>query len=190
MSMLLHVVSGFACGLFAWTLLEYIIHYWLGHLPKGKTLISSEHLKHHKDILYFTPTLTKIRGATPLLIILGAGATFLIDVWFAVGFVAAVATGWTTYEILHQSIHVRGPTTVYGRWATKNHLYHHFMRPNRNHGVTTPIWDYIFRTHDAVDRVSIRARDAETVPWLASAFQDRDNAPAFVSDYHIRRAAV
>jgi len=190
MNMLLHVISGFACGVFAWTLLEYIIHYWLGHLPKGKTLISSEHLKHHRDILYFTPTLTKLRGAAPLLIILGAGAALLINAWFAVGFVAAVATGWTTYEILHQSIHVRGPTTVYGRWATKNHLYHHFMRPNRNHGVTTPIWDYIFRTHDAVDRVSIRERDAETVPWLVTAFRDKDSAPAFASDYHIRRAPV
>jgi hypothetical protein len=41
-----------------------------------------------------------------------------------------------------------------------------------------------------VDRVSIRERDAETVPWLATAFRDKNSAPAFASDYYIRRTAV
>jgi hypothetical protein len=135
--MLLHVIWGFACGLLAWTLLEYVIHYWLGHLPRGKTLISSEHLKHHKDVLYFTPTLTKIRGAAPLLIILGAGATFLIDVWFAVGFVTAVATGWTTYEVLHQAIHVQqaGQAQVKGIEGDKHHSHKGGQQPEQTPGI-------------------------------------------------------
>lgn len=185
--MLQQALIGLIVGLLGWTLLEYIIHYPLGHLPKGKTLISSEHLKHHKDILYFSPIPLKIRGAIPLLLLLGIGSGWLIGTGFAVGFTAAIATGWTTYEYLHQSIHVRGPTTAYGRWATKNHLYHHFVKPNRNHGVTTPIWDYVFRTHEDIERITIRERDVASVPWLAEAFQDLEHAPPFVKDYELRR---
>ncbi len=186
--MAMNFFAGLIAGLLGWTLLEYIIHYWLGHLPKGKTLISSEHLKHHKDILYFTPVPTKIRGAVPLLAILGVATGVPLGVAFAVGFVAAVAAGWTTYEVLHQSIHVRGPTTAYGRWAARNHLAHHFMNPNRNHGVTTPIWDFIFGTHTRVEKVSIRERDVATVPWLAQSFGDATNPPGFREDYEIRSA--
>ena len=51
----------FVAGLAGWTLLEYAIHSWLGHLPRGRILISSEHLKHHSDILYFTPLRLRIR---------------------------------------------------------------------------------------------------------------------------------
>ena len=183
------LVTGFVVGALGWTLLEYIIHYPLGHLPKGKTLISSEHLKHHKDVLYFTPTLMKIRGAVPLLLLLGVAAYFLVNLFAAIGFVTAVAIGWTTYEVLHQSIHVRGPRTRYGRWATRHHLYHHFARPNRNHGVTTPIWDFVFRTYDPVERVAIREQDIERVPWLADALRIPEDAPAFVHDYEVRTRA-
>ena len=63
-------IASFVAGLVGWTLLEYAIHFWLGHLPKGRILISSEHLKHHSDILYFTPVRLKIRGAVPVLAVL------------------------------------------------------------------------------------------------------------------------
>lgn len=185
--MIASALAGFVLGLLAWTLLEYIIHYWLGHLPKGRTLISSEHLKHHADILYFTPVPTKIRGAVPVLLLLGVVSGLVAGVAAGIGFVAAVAVGWTTYEVLHQSIHVRGPQTRYGRWAARHHLYHHFVRPNRNHGVTTPIWDILLRTHDRVERVSIRERDIETVPWLAEALRNPEQAPAFLGDYEVRQ---
>ena len=70
---------GFLGGLIGWTFLEYVIHYWLGHLPRGKTMVSSEHIKHHKDILYFSSLALKIRGAVPVLAITFAG------VWAAAG---------------------------------------------------------------------------------------------------------
>jgi sterol desaturase/sphingolipid hydroxylase (fatty acid hydroxylase superfamily) len=180
-----HVLVGFGIGLAAWTLLEYAIHYWLGHLPKGRTLISSEHLAHHRDILYFTPLRLKVRGAVPVLAGLGVAAWAAVGAAFAAGFVAAVAAGWTTYEALHQSIHVNGPRTRYGRWAARTHLHHHFVRPNANHGVTTPIWDHVFRTHVPVRRVRIPARRVDSVPWLAEALRPGAPRPDFLADYEI-----
>jgi len=185
---LVQLGAGFAGGLLGWTLLEYVIHYWLGHLPKGKTMISSEHIKHHKDILYFSPLGLKIRGAIPVLGLAGVLVGIAFGVYTAVGGVAALALGWTTYEVLHKSIHVKGPRTPYGRWAARYHLYHHFVKPNRNHGVTTPLWDYILRTHDKVDIVRIREKDIADIPWLAEAFAHPDTAPSFLQDYEVRPA--
>lgn len=187
---LLETVIGFAGGLAGWTLLEYIIHNVLGHWPKGKTFVSSEHIRHHKDILYFSPLRLKIRGAVPVLGLAGLLLWLPFGLPVAVGGVAALALGWTTYETLHKSIHVNGPRTAYGRWAAKNHLYHHFMRPNRNHGVTSPVWDILFRTHDRLAdvQVQVREKDLTKIPWLRDAFAKPENAPAYLEDYTLRQA--
>jgi sterol desaturase/sphingolipid hydroxylase (fatty acid hydroxylase superfamily) len=176
-------LTSFAAGLFGWTLLEYAIHYWLGHLPKGRILISSEHLAHHRDILYFTPLRMKIRGAVPVLaaLLLVVGGTCGLTA--GLGFVAAVALGWTVYERLHQSIHVHGPRNAYSRWAARHHLSHHFGLPNANHGVTTPIWDVVFGTYVPVRRVQVAKRFQASVPWLAAADVAGREAPAFLADY-------
>ena len=179
------VVLGFVAGLAAWTFLEYVIHFWLGHLPKGKILISSEHLKHHADILYFTPLRLKVRGAVPVLSALLIIASALFGLAVGLGFVSAVAAGWTTYEWLHQSIHVNGPTNWYSRWAAQHHLYHHFARPNRNYGVTTPIWDIILRTYERAPRVRIGRRHLASIPWMAAGLEAGPARPAFMADYEL-----
>lgn len=179
------LLIGFVAGLAGWTLLEYAIHFWLGHLPRGGILISAEHLKHHRDILYFTPLRLKIRGAVPVLAVLLLVVAGTCGLPAGAGFVAAVAVGWTTYERLHQSIHVNGPRSAFGRWAARHHLSHHFNRPNCNHGVTTPIWDVVFRTYEPVRRVRVPRRSLASVPWLAVAFAAGDGSEGFVADYEL-----
>jgi len=180
-------VASFLAGLAGWTLLEYVIHFWLGHLPKGRILISSEHLKHHGDILYFTPLRLKIQGAVPVLgvLLLIVGGTLGLPA--GLGCVGAVALGWSTYEWLHQSIHVNGPRGAYSRWAARHHLYHHFGHPDSNHGVTTPLWDWVFRTYAPVERVRVPKRSLASVPWLASAFDVGAEGRAFLADYELAR---
>ena len=182
---MLTILLGFGVGLLAWTLLEYIIHAWLGHLPKGKILISREHLHHHADILYFSPLPLKIRGAIPVLGLL-AVATGLTAGWpFAGGFVTAVALAWSFYEWLHQAIHVYGPTNAYMRWAARHHLHHHFTRPSRNHGVTTPLWDIVLGTHEPPAKVRVSRKHLAALPWLAATAQDGDGQPAYMADYEL-----
>lgn len=182
---MIHFALGLVAGLLGWTLLEYIVHYVLGHIPKGKIFISREHLHHHQDITYFSPIPLKIRGAVPVLSLLFAVGYFAVSVWFAAGFTLAVGAGWTLYEWLHQAIHVRGPHTAYGRWAARHHLAHHFVRPDVNHGVTTPLWDILLGTHKPVTKISVRKKDADLIPWLAAGFA-ADAPPAFIADYELR----
>lgn len=176
---------GFVGGLAGWTLLEYAIHYWLGHLSKGRILISSEHLRHHGDILYFTPLPMKVLGALPVLALLFVAVGAVCGLRAGLGCVVAVSLGWAAYEWLHLSIHVHGPRTAYGRWAARHHLSHHFNRPPANHGVTTPIWDVVFRTHAPVGRVRIPKRSLPSVPWLAAAVEENTRGQDFLADYEV-----
>lgn len=179
------ILLGIAAGLAAWTFLEYLIHNFLGHLPKGKTFVSREHLQHHKDITYFSPLPKKLRGAVPVLVILGGGLTWLVGIPFGLGFLGSIVAGWTTYEWLHQSIHVNGPRSRYGRWAARHHLSHHFMRPNVNHGVTTPLWDILLGTYEDYKVVRVRKQDVDALPWLKRALE-HSSGEAFVADYEVR----
>ncbi len=176
-------LAGFITSLLGWTLLEYAIHFWLGHLPKGRILVSSEHLKHHRDILYFTPLMLKLRGAVPVIAVLLLLTGGIFGLSAGLGCVAAVALGWSTYESLHQSIHVKGPRGRYSRWAARYHLSHHFGHYRSNYGVTTPIWDLVFRTYSPVARVSVPRRSLASVPWLASAVDAGAPLKDFLSDY-------
>jgi hypothetical protein len=177
-------LAGLAGGLVGWTLLEYAIHFWLGHLPRGRILTSREHLAHHANILYFTPLPLKLRGAIPVLsaVLLGVGAAF--GAWAGVGATLGVAAGWTLYEVVHQSIHVNGPRSAWSRWAARHHLDHHFRHPRANHGVTTPLWDLLLGTHEPVHRVRIPARAVGSLPWLERALA-ASAPPPFLEDYEI-----
>ncbi len=175
----------FLVGCLAWTLLEYLIH-GLGHRRGSRTLIAREHRKHHADILYFTPLPTKIRGAVPLLAVAGGAVAAAGGLAHALAFTAAVAGGWATYEVVHQSIHVRGPRGPWSRWAARHHLQHHFAAPARNLGVTTPLWDLILRRRQRVERVRVPRRQLDSIPWLRAAVEGAASAPDWLADYEVQ----
>lgn len=166
MNTALEFTAGLGAGLVGWTLLEYVIHRGFGHALRGNLRMSVEHRRHHADILYFSPLALKLLGAVPVLgaLLLLAGGLFG---WTAgSGFVLATALGWAAYEWLHEYIHVKGPRTAYHRWAVRHHLSHHFGHPHANFGVTTPLWDWVFRSHVPVARVRIPAHKRDSLPWI------------------------
>jgi dihydroceramide fatty acyl 2-hydroxylase len=179
------IAIGFAAGLMTWTLLEYAIHYWLGHLPKGRILSSREHLQHHADILYFTPLRIKARGAAPVLAAALVGVGIGSGWGAGVAFSGGIAAGWTAYESLHRYIHVTGPRGRYSRWACRHHLYHHFQQPNANHGVTCPLWDFVFRTFEPVGQVRVPKRQLAKLPWLETALAQPAGDAPHLADYAV-----
>jgi sterol desaturase/sphingolipid hydroxylase (fatty acid hydroxylase superfamily) len=142
-------------------------------------------LKHHKNILYFTPLSLKVRGAVPVLLVLMLLVSSLFGLFAGLGCVTAVAIGWSTYEVLHQSIHVNGPRGPYTRWAARYHLSHHFGHSRSNFGVTTPLWDLVFRTYSPISRVRVPRRSLASVPWLASVVDTGAPSTMAGSDYDL-----
>jgi sterol desaturase/sphingolipid hydroxylase (fatty acid hydroxylase superfamily) len=165
-SMLLTLGGAFVLGLFLWTFLEYVLHRWAFHERVLGNAVAREHLEHHAEVDYFAPLAYKLALAIPIvggIFVLGA---FVTAATFASGLVIGTLTGWIVYEVIHRMIHVAGPANAYGRWARKHHLSHHFGNAKRNHGVSSPIWDWVFGTYAPDATVLVPRRHATKFPWL------------------------
>ena len=55
-----HLIA-IACGVLTWTLLEYMIHRWMGHDRRfRRPPFGVEHIRHHIEGNYFAPTWKKL----------------------------------------------------------------------------------------------------------------------------------
>ena len=93
-----------------------------------------------RDRLVMPPTVTALLAAA---------------VWFGFRFLGAaehawmagVVSGYVWYDLTHYYLHHAAPTTAFGKWLRRYHLVHHFQTPEVRYGITTPLWDYVFRTY-------------------------------------------
>jgi sterol desaturase/sphingolipid hydroxylase (fatty acid hydroxylase superfamily) len=153
-------------GFLSWTLLEYLLHRFVFHQRVLGARPAREHLAHHAEVDWFAPWRSKLAMAVVALSALTAVLAPMIGLGGALAHAVGVVGGWLIYEAIHRSIHVRPPKTAYGRWACRHHLYHHFMNPKANHGVSSPFWDVVFGTFVPVTRVTVPRRGARRIPWL------------------------
>ena len=161
----LRIAAGLALGLALWTLVEYLLHRFAGHANRLGKQVRREHFAHHATPDYFTPWRRKLVLAVP---VLGVTAAIGLALFGPIGLAAAfgLAGGWLFYEELHRATHVRGPRNAYGEWARRHHLHHHFQSPKANHGVTTPLWDWVFGTLERPATISVPRRHARCFAWL------------------------
>ncbi|MCC6667271.1 MAG: sterol desaturase family protein [Polyangiaceae bacterium] len=167
----------FAAGAATWSLAEYSLHRFAGHAPRQRKSdqkarlfdgdFGTEHQAHHTDTRYFTPTERKLKTAAVVLAAAGTLGSLAFGPRRALSFAAGFAITYASYEILHRRTHTHAPRGAFGRWARRNHLSHHFSNPGTNHGVTSPLWDFVFGTH--VDHGRIRVPRRHAPPWLLDA---------------------
>lgn len=138
-------VAGLLFGLAAWTLAEYVIHRVLFHrLP----LFREAHDAHHEHPSGRT-------GVTSWQSLAIFGALFLV---LPIGVLAGVALGYLGYITVHHAVHhwrigprlrpwgLDLPHPLYG--LKMRHVMHH-RGAELNFGVTTTVWDRVFRTYRA-----------------------------------------
>jgi len=169
-------------GAAGWTFTEYAMHHWNGHLARGKLKFSREHLAHHRESGYFTSTATKVQMALPIVSVVFALAWWQVGLLVASGFTMGLVGSYAGYEWLHWACHALAPRTRFGRWVRRHHFYHHFTSAKYNHGVTSPIWDFVFRTYRSPGFIQVPLK--HVMPWLVDeAGQVR---PEFAADYAVR----
>ncbi len=149
------MVVAYLLGWFAWTFGEYVMHRGVMHELRGRGMPSREHLNHHADrdsILEKWPLAWGGIIALGVFVLYGDGVKVL-----PAPVAAALAAGWIGgygfYDWMHFRAHRRqpfgwAPLRRYERWLRRHHFHHHFGHPMRNHGVTVPWWDMVFRTED------------------------------------------
>ncbi len=147
----------FVAGLFAWTLLEYAIHGWMGH--QFKTFVTPIHHVHHRD-----PRAVFALGAwLPALLPILVGAALGESGWTI--FYGGVLTGFAIYEVAHYRIHFRAPLCRAEARMRTRHLIHHYCEPELCFGVTTALWDRVFGTAPTdADATAFAVRVASIVP--------------------------
>jgi len=138
---------GAIAGWATWTLAEYALHRWAMHGPIRQQPVAREHLRHHREPLATDPLLRSLTYLPAALggAALGAAMRRVCDAATGRGATAGFMAGYAAYEQLHWRSHHRPPAIAYERWLGQRHAAHH-ARARRNYGVTTSVWDHIFRT--------------------------------------------
>jgi sterol desaturase/sphingolipid hydroxylase (fatty acid hydroxylase superfamily) len=132
-------------GAFLFTLAEYAIHRWLLHDPDCFLfpLHEAHHLRPEEHAAFLFPTSFLV--LMPIWLLLTKALHLPGASFFLCGFSAA----YFYYDTLHHFEHTVRINQIpfrwlQGRWAA--HSAHHRL-DNRNYGVMTSFWDYVFKTH-------------------------------------------
>lgn len=156
---MLVLVLAFVLGVLSWTLLEYLIHRWMGHDRRfRRTPFGVEHLRHHVEGNYFAPTWKKVVIAVVVGVVLLAPTAALVGLAPAVTYIAGLLLCYGAYELQHRREHTHAGIGAYGRWARRHHFHHHFVDGRTNHGVTSPLWDLVFGTYRKPTQITVPSR--------------------------------
>lgn len=180
--MMSRAIGFFVLGALTWSFLEYVIHRWLGHDRRFKRgPFAKEHIRHHIEGDYFSPSWKKVVFAAAVALFAVPVAVLVLGAAAGVAYVAGLLLFYGAYEVLHRREHTSAGLGAYGRWARRHHFFHHFENGKMNHGVTSPLWDILFRTYQKPDIIHVPRRLC--MSWLRDAETGgvrREHAGTFV----------
>ncbi|WP_255547531.1 sterol desaturase family protein [Mucilaginibacter sp. dw_454] len=143
-------IEYFFIGLFVWTFVEYIMHRFVFHyVPKNKIGLRLHFIFHgvHHDY----PSDAKRLVLPPSVSIPLATAFYFL--WNAIlpanyvfGFFPGFILGYLFYDISHYAIHHFNFKGNIWKKIKQHHMLHHYQTPEKGYGVTSPLWDKIFRS--------------------------------------------
>lgn len=136
-------------GLLLWSLFEYVAHRGSFHRePHTENQLAFAYLMHGVHHAY--PDDSR-RWMMPLAVSVPLALVFYVLFnavlgRFAFGVFAGFVHGYLTYDLMHYFIHRGRMPTRLGRFLRRYHMAHHYTVPDRHFGVSSPLWDLVFRT--------------------------------------------
>jgi Fatty acid hydroxylase superfamily len=159
-------------GLLVWTLVEYFLHRHAFHAPDdvmqethdivarlgpGEPVIPA--LPRLRHVIYFimhgvhheypndSSRLVMPPGASiPMAVVFYAVTRLALGPRLTPAFFAGVVIGYLIYDTVHFAVHHRSIPTAWGRYTKWRHNRHHFQDPDRDYGVSSPLWDLFLGT--------------------------------------------
>src|SRR2546428_5037118 len=146
---ILTVAGIFFLGVLIWTLLEYIIHRWVFHhepgTAVGKKLHFIVHGVHHDYPNDGRRLVMPPAVSIPLAVIFWL--LFAVTLGrFAPAVSAGVGFGYICYDSIYYAIHHFAMKRGVWLWLKQYHLRHHYRDDHVGYGISSPLWDYVFRT--------------------------------------------
>ena len=143
------VTALFLLGVLLWTLTEYLIHRYVFHYqPKtrwGKRLHYVIHGVHH-DYPNDARRLVMPPVVSIPLAFLFYGLFLLVFGRLTPPVFAGLVFGYVCYDMLHYATHHLAMKRGARLWLKQYHLRHHFKDDHVGYGISSPLWDYVFRT--------------------------------------------
>lgn len=140
----------FLAGLFLWTLAEYWLHRKLFHWEPDNAIGRRMHFVIH-GVHHDHPN-DKMRLVMPPGASIPLAALFGLIFWLIFGtptgmpLFAGFLAGYLAYDYTHYYLHHVVPKSAFGKRLREAHMRHHFQDHRYGFGVSTPIWDKVFRT--------------------------------------------
>ena len=146
----LSIIGYILLGLFVWTLTEYVLHRFVFHwMPPGKIGARLHFIFHgvHHDYpsdskrLVMVPTVSIPLAALFFFLFKMVIGPVLVAPFF-MGFLA----GYLFYDMVHYAIHHYNFKSKFWLNLKHHHMLHHYKDMDHGYGVSSKIWDYIFRS--------------------------------------------
>jgi sterol desaturase/sphingolipid hydroxylase (fatty acid hydroxylase superfamily) len=149
------ILAAVLAGLFFWTFAEYTLHRFLFHMPATTPTTERISFLFH-GIHHYQPA-CKTRLVMPPAVSIPMALLFYWLFWLIFG--VLLAAGWWTapifagfmlgylaYDMIHYSTHhlpMRGKAM---KFLKKHHMLHHMRTPDARFGVSSHLWDIVFKT--------------------------------------------
>jgi len=137
-------------GVAIWTLTEYWLHRLVFHLEPDNAFGRRMHFIIH-GIHHDHPN-DKLRLVMPPAVSIPLAALFFFAFTLIFGTPAAYPlfggfiAGYLFYDYTHYYVHHFVPKSDFGKQLREQHMRHHFQDHRFGYGVSSPIWDVVFRT--------------------------------------------
>lgn len=137
-------------ALVTWTLTEYLAHRFVFHFPASnrfsRWLVFMFHGVHHDAPRDKTRLVMPPAGAVLLMLVIWGLFSLLIPRPWLEPFVAFFVIGYLAYDYIHYATHHFPMRSAAARQLKQYHMQHHFSGESGRFGVSSPLWDIIFRT--------------------------------------------
>jgi sterol desaturase/sphingolipid hydroxylase (fatty acid hydroxylase superfamily) len=143
------IILTFLGGMFFWTFFEYMAHRFIFHWsPKSERAKKFVYILHGNHHHYPRDRQRLFMPAVPSLILSSSifGIMFLIMRSNVFMFFPGFLFGYLMYGSMHYAIHAWNPPFKWMKGLWRNHHLHHYKDEHHGLGVSSTLWDYVFRT--------------------------------------------
>jgi sterol desaturase/sphingolipid hydroxylase (fatty acid hydroxylase superfamily) len=137
-------------GLLIWTLTEYWLHrllfHWEPSFRGGDRLHFIIHGVHHDHPNDAMRLVMPPAVAIPLAALFYGLFVLVFGSPHAMPLFAGFIAGYLLYDYTHYHLHHHTPRTRLGKRLREQHMRHHFQDHRFGFGVSSPLWDVVFRT--------------------------------------------
>jgi sterol desaturase/sphingolipid hydroxylase (fatty acid hydroxylase superfamily) len=150
-----YIPAGIVMGIVLWSVSEYLLHRFFFHFkpssPKLEKFFYMFHGVHHDRPQDKTRLVMPLPVSVPLAVVFYGlfylvFATVLNAYMWVMPVMAGFLIGYLLYDLTHYATHHFPMRTGYLKFIKRYHMMHHYKDPDVRFGVSSPFWDYIFRT--------------------------------------------